>query len=479
MAEADDAWQRAKGRDQDIEQLRQQSFAAFDAGRGDDGEAAWARVRAAAQAQASDHGRARQALESALVLDGTRRDLRRQFAELLYDGARAAERDHRLAETADLLQRLRANDPDGELLRRWAAPAHLAVHASPAEAAIAVQRYDDDPSHRHLSPPLETAIGSLSNRTLAPGSYLLTLRAPGRQPVRYPLLLGRGERQRVELSVPAAVPDGFVYVPPGRFLFGSADEELVRQNLLPAQPLHPVVTGGYLIQRTEVTIGQWLDFLASLPLAGRELRRPRARNYFGAVEVSQAADGRWQLVFEQPSKMASYHLEQGQPMHYRDRTQRIEQNWVDFPVTGISFSDALAYVAWLASSGHVPGARLCDDHEWERAARGADGRIYPHGDQLDLDDANIDLTYGQKTLAFGPDSVGSHPASDSPFAVADLSGNVWEWMRPALGSDSPLYGGGSFYQDILSARSNNRLRSDAAMRSPLIGLRVCAGVPPP
>jgi len=474
LGEADAAALQARAREPAIERLRADGFAAFDAGHSDDGEQTWTRVREGERALAADRGHAREALERALVLDGARRDVRRRFAAALLDGALAAERDHRRAEAADLVARLRANDPDGDIAARWEAPAHLELRATPTGTAITMQRYDDEAGHRRLSRPLRDAVDVLDDRTLAPGSYLLSLRAPGRPIMRYPLVLARGEARRIELTVPATVPDGFVYVAPGRFLFGSADDELVRRNLLPAPPLHPVTTGAYLIQRTEVTIRAWLVFLAALPPDERARRRPRARNYFGAVELTQVSDGRWQLAFEQPSKMASYQLAAGQPMHYRDRALRAAQDWLDFPVTGVSFTDALAYVAWLASSGRVPGARLCDEREWERAARGADDRIYPHGDVLEPDDANIDLTYGQHTLAFGPDTVGSHAASDSPFGVADLSGNVWEWMRSSTEPTRPRYGGGSFYQDILSARSNNRLRSDPELRSPLIGMRVCA-----
>ncbi len=51
--------------------------------------------------------------------------------------------------------------------------------------------------------------------------------------------------------------------------------------------------------------------------------------------------------------------------------------WQDLPVVGITADDAKAYAAWLSGTGRVPGARLCTDDEWERAARGSDGRAYP------------------------------------------------------------------------------------------------------
>src|SRR5678815_2053151 len=95
------------------------------------------------------------------------------------------------------------------------------------------------------------------------------------------------------------------------------------------------------------------------------------------------------------------------------------------PVAAVSYEDAVAFAAWLDRSGRVRGARLCDEYEWERAARGADGRTFPTGTVLAPDDANIDVTYGREPLAFGPDEIGSHPQSRSPVGADDMAGNIW------------------------------------------------------
>ena len=87
--------------------------------------------------------------------------------------------------------------------------------------------------------------------------------------------------------------------------------------------------------------------------------------------------------------------------------------------------------------GHTPhgsradasqAARLCSGREWERAARGADGRVYPAGDILHPDDANFDATYATDPDQMGADEVGSFVADRSPFGVLDLTGNVAEWI---------------------------------------------------
>jgi formylglycine-generating enzyme required for sulfatase activity len=144
------------------------------------------------------------------------------------------------------------------------------------------------------------------------------------------------------------------------------------------------------------------------------------------------------------------------------------------PVLGISQKDMQAYLDWLSRTGKVPGARFCNEIEWERAARGADGRSYPASRvRLGGDDANIDLTYGRVAGSYGPDEVGSHPRSISPFGIHDLAGNAWELVEAH--DDSSGYGvrGGSYYHAPPSARSANREGYDRSTRSFVVGLRVC------
>jgi formylglycine-generating enzyme required for sulfatase activity len=102
--------------------------------------------------------------------------------------------------------------------------------------------------------------------------------------------------------------------------------------------------------------------------------------------------------------------------------------------------------------------------------------LFPNGDRLALDDANFDQTYGKQPLAFGPDEVGSHPASDSPYGVADLAGNVWEWTQSVNGNETNVSRGGSWYHDQLLSRSSTRDPSEPSLRAIEIGLRVCASV---
>src|SRR6185369_8675040 len=173
----------------------------------------------------------------------------------------------------------------------------------------------------------------------------------------------------------------------------------------------------FLIGRFEVSFSDWLEFLHALPPIERYKRMSRtpttSTTLGGAYLALEEAGDRARLVL-QPVAQRYTALAQ-EPIRYAGRKTRVEQRWERMPVSGISFDDARAYAGWLDSSGRLPGARPCRQREWERAARGADDRRYPHGNVLAGDDANIDETYGREPSAFGPDEVGSHPGSDSPF----------------------------------------------------------------
>ena len=113
-------------------------------------------------------------------------------------------------------------------------------------------------------------------------------------------------------------------------------------------------------------------------------------------------------------------------------------SWDDRPVTWVSIEDARAYATWA-------GKRLPHEWEWQYAAQGTDGRIYPWGNQWDA--AAVPERDKNRTMR-GPDPVDAHPKGASPFGVMDLVGDVWQWTDEFLDEHTraAILRGGSYYQ---------------------------------
>ncbi len=479
VAEATSIVDEARRDVEDSASLRHEAFSRFDSFQREEGEAIWARAHVLTAEADKVYGRASQVFESALLLDAGDARVQGLFGDVLHARALLAEREHHLEQRDELLQRLALYDPDGLRRESVGAPAEIAVRSVPSGATVSIARYVEDPRKvRRLLDLGDLGATPIAGAVLTPGSYLLSFALPGRAPTRYPVLLARAERVDFVVLLPEAerVPEGFVYVPAGRFLFGSTADEETRRSFFNTPPLHETTTGAFFIARNEVTYEDWIAFLRTLPPDERARRAPRVQGLTGALELKELQGQTWQLAL-QPTKHL-YTARMGEKIRYEGRALRAVQDWLRFPVAGVSPEDAEVYVRWLADTGRVPGARLCSEREWERAARGADDREYPHGNHLDPDDADIDQTYGKEPRAFGPDEVGSHPASRSPFGLDDMCGNVFEWTRSSLVPGEHVLRGGGFYYDMTTARITNRQVTEPTIHDANLGFRVCVTFDP-
>jgi formylglycine-generating enzyme required for sulfatase activity len=163
-----------------------------------------------------------------------------------------------------------------------------------------------------------------------------------------------------------------VFIPSGHFLMGNdpTTDELADTS---EQPQHELWLPGYWISRYPVTARRFKEFLD---------------------------DSR-----------------------YRPRLQARNHGRGDYPVVDVAWRDALAYCEWLsrASGLHVT---LPSEAEWEKAARGVDGRRYPWGNHP----PTTALCNFEQATPVGEYS----PQGDSPYGCADMAGNVWEWTRSAF-----------------------------------------------
>jgi len=112
--------------------------------------------------------------------------------------------------------------------------------------------------------------------------------------------------------------------------------------------------------------------------------------------------------------------------------------WENKPVTWVSLEDARAYAKWA-------GKRLPREWEWQYAAQGTDGRLYPWGDEWN---ARVVPPPNRGRLLVPPDDVDAHPEGASPFGVEDLVGNVWQWTDEFFDEHTraAILRGGSAYQ---------------------------------
>ena len=186
--------------------------------------------------------------------------------------------------------------------------------------------------------------------------------------------LARNAGMSVPLYYPQSrlgdAPNPMILIPAGEFIMGT------NERLPDEGPQHKVTLGAYYIDKYEVSNLQYKKF-------------------------------------NNATKRRS-------PRHFRNRT--FPEGKADHPVVYVSWYDAKEYCEWV-------GKRLPTDQEWEKAARGTKGQMFPWGDTFDVLKANTPLRWQQIGLFGDTTPVGSFEAGKSPYGLYDVSGNVWEWTE--------------------------------------------------
>jgi formylglycine-generating enzyme required for sulfatase activity len=267
-----------------------------------------------------------------------------------------------------------------------------------------------------------------------------------------------------------------VLVPEGAFLMGSpaADIQLrveeCRQGVRPENrdrceewfrdegPQREVFVDAFSIDRHEVTNALFERFV------GATSHRTTAE-IEGWGWVFMPATGKWDKVQGATWRAPGGPGTTAQPTH---------------PVVQVSWYDAEAYCKWA-------GKRLPTEAEWEKAARGIDGRRYPWGDDWNPAHANGDLT----VKATRP--VGSYPSGASPYGIQDMAGNVFEWIAdaydpgyyqtgptrnpqgPGSGTQRGLRGGG-WHSRPIAIRTTTRSTGVPGFRYNYTGFRCAKGL---
>lgn len=263
----------------------------------------------------------------------------------------------------------------------------------------------------------------LDSLAVPPGSWLVELVAPGRPPVALPLLVDRPRDIAVRVHIPPAeaLAEGFVFVPAGPWIRGGDAAALdAGRRSTHWEPR-------FAIGRHPVTVAEFQTFLAE----------------------GGARDGH-----------GCWTGPEGLSDSERDR----------LPALGVAYPAAVAYAAWLSQR---TGARLSlpTHDQWERAARGADGRAYPWGNTWEPGFCNNrDAERGEAR----PRPVGTFEEDVSVFGVRDLAGGVSEWIQGEVPHrpDRGWLRGGNWNAHPQHARLCSRTTSPRGTRGGTVGFRL-------
>lgn len=353
------------------------------------------------EAQSVDSlSRAARRFEEALLHQPDNSEARAHLARLYYSRFTSAEqRGNR--NDARYFRRLVETFNDGQFDSPLSGEGVLRLHTNPPSANVAVQEFVDHNGVLSLGRERDLGTTPVEVTPMRMGSYLVTLTASGFQTTQVPILVERQGRPHitVRLRSEKEIGPGFIYVPGGPFVVGG-------DELNPAAgPRRVEIVADFAIARFPVTTGQYLDFVNDLAHIGptAAMNRVPKRHVGGEPLWPRLKDGEYRLP--------DPNVEGGEHWHPA------------CPMTHVSWHDAMAYCAWLSRRTGLP-LRLPTGAEWEKAARGVDGRVYPWGSRFDPSYCKV--IESQSTTPH-PEPVGSFRMDRSPYGVRDIAGNVAEW----------------------------------------------------
>ena len=145
------------------------------------------------------------------------------------------------------------------------------------------------------------------------------------------------------------------------------------------------------------------------------------------------------------------------------RRGKMPEGKVEHPVVQVTWSEANAYAEWA-------GKRLLTEQEWEKAARGTDGRLWPWGSTFNINKCNT-----SDSEIFDTTPVGKYsPEGDSPYGVADMAGNVEEWMGGKYSLVRMPMRGGNWLAAAQDAQTFSRRMYTPRKKNDFIGFRCAA-----
>ena len=398
-------------------------------------------------------------LGAALAAEEGNATAKRMMSDAWTDRLAMAERQGAASDVAYALRMIDRYD-DGRLTDLVRGDGSLTLTTDPPGATVTLHRLED--RHGVLRPDAGRPLGPtpIADVPLPMGSYLCVLRTNGFREVRYPVHVARQGQWtgHVRLRTDDEIGADFVFVPGGPFTFGEGADTTVLE------------VPDFAIRRLPLTFSEWGEFLAATYAeegeAAAEALIPRVAGVGSCMQREH--DGTYRL------------LESFLDARCREEYEReFGADFLDqMPVVGVSWSDANAYCAWQSN---VTGRdwRLPTEHEWEKAARGVDGRRFPWGE---AEDSSLCKNLNSRDEASQPEPVGTFETAVSVYGMADAAGNVWDWtsseFQPGRRS-SPLYvfRGGGWASPVASSRTTLRYRGPASARVTYVGLRPARSLP--